>query len=338
MHVLQCLMITLRLHGWSLSASNTSGWQGHLIAIRHCGPGATLSCSRFSRSQYSIFRFPDSLRDEAVLWSNRMWSQSDDFVPQSLLLLFLLKDLLLSFSGDAVGQEFFEIIIVDNATNLVCGSFSNIRFDSKPEVTILSNPIRNTLVLVSQSHSILLTSVDVVATKSSCHLLEILQVTIIKESIIKSAFLKMSFLLVFFLWGEHTFYGIKMSSFLLAKLTEITIRNVTFITSVHVLEDIDQFVNLEFNSHVVKTLLELVETYSVVKVDIKIPVSFMDWTKSFANLDPKQIEDSFQRTTLVFSCFIASSVTTCSVWGQHKPHGLGFISLIGSWFLWQVKE
>lgn len=147
----------------------------------------------------------------------------------------------------------------------------------------------------------------------------------------------MSFLLVFFLWGEHTFHRIKMSSFLLAKLTEITIRNVTFITSIHVLEDINQFVDLEFNSHVVKTLLELVETYSIVKVDIKVPVSFMDWTKSFANLDPEQIEDSFQRTTLVFS-FITSSMTTCSVWGQHKPHRLRFISLIRSWFLWQVKE
>jgi len=91
---------------------------------------------------------------------------------------------------------------------------------------------------------------------------------------------------------------IEVSSLFLRKFAKVSIRDESLVASVQVIENNLELADLEFDSHVVQSLLELVETDSIVKVNVKEPVSLSQSSELFVNLNPQQIKDLLKRSSL----------------------------------------
>ena len=92
--------------------------------------------------------------------------------------------------------------------------------------------------------------------------------------------------------------SIEVSSLLLRKFAKVSIRDESLVASVQVIENNLELADLEFDSHVVKSFLELVETDSIVKVNVEEPVSLSQSSELFVNLNPQQIKDLLKRSSL----------------------------------------
>lgn len=91
---------------------------------------------------------------------------------------------------------------------------------------------------------------------------------------------------------------IQVSSLFLRKFAKVSIRDESLVASVQVIENNLELADLEFDSHVVKSFLELVETDSIVKVNVEEPVSLSQSSELFVNLNPQQIKDLLKRSSL----------------------------------------
>jgi len=83
--------------------------------------------------------------------------------------------------------------------------------------------------------------------------------------------------------------SVKIATFLFRKATKIVVCYVALLTTIKVLENYVQLIYLELESHVVEALLELVETDTIVEVDIEVSVGFGHSFESVGYLDPYQI-------------------------------------------------
>ena len=85
---------------------------------------------------------------------------------------------------------------------------------------------------------------------------------------------------------------VQLPPFLFSKLTKILIRNILLLPSIKVLENHVDLIDLIFDPEMVKGLLEFIEAYSVIKINIKISISMMDRIEFLLNLYPEQIHHS----------------------------------------------
>ena len=92
--------------------------------------------------------------------------------------------------------------------------------------------------------------------------------------------------------------SIEVSSLFLRKFAKVSIGDESLVASVEVIENNLELADLEFDSHVVESLLELVETDSIVKVNVEESVSLSQSSELFVNLNPQQIEDLLKRSSL----------------------------------------
>jgi hypothetical protein len=120
--------------------------------------------------------------------------------------------------------------------------------------------------------------------------------------------------------------SVKVSSLLLRELAEIVVGDVAFLTTIEVLEDDIKLVYLELETHMVQALLELVEAYSIVEVDIEVAICFGHSLESIGDLDPNEVEHLLERTTLivhVVRCWTAVRVSA------HKVKHIGRVVALG---------
>ena len=213
---------------------------------------------------------------------NRLRSEVENFISPVFLHLFTHVEIFKSLFGDRLSQMFLKVLVVDNAADSLSIRVVGSTSLSKPKVRVFRDVFWHQRFIVSQllssscSHNILVFL-------PFAHLVKVCQVGFIKVLLHPTLFSVGLLILSVLICVVKS---IQLSSLLLAKLTEVTKRNVSLLVSIEVFKHGVNLVHLELDSEMIESFLKLIKTNSVVEVDIEVSVSLSHSLEPLIDFDP----------------------------------------------------